>query len=155
MFITSCLGNALSGSLADLVGRKTALISANLVFVVSWIVTHFALTFPILLSGRILMGLGCGVTFATSYILQSELALIDYRGTVGSLNNVCWTLGFVFGAIAGAFLPLRNFVPGMTPMKVRIRIGQNLNPICFQCLLLRQSLFSSWHTFSPNLPCGA
>ena len=113
MFAASCIGNGISGIVADRMGRKFALIIANLVLLLSWVVTFFATNFPALLIGRIVMGIACGVAFSASFIIQSEICLIAYRGTIGSLNNVTWNVGFAIGLVVGAILPLQYYAIGI------------------------------------------
>ena len=42
--------------------------------------------FPVLLSGRIVSGIGSGLCTPASFLALSEIALIRYRGKGGSIN---------------------------------------------------------------------
>ena len=112
LLISSFVGNVVAGPIAEVLGRKLALIVGNAIIIISWIITYFAPNFSIILTGRIIMGLGTGVSFATGVTLTSEIGLIAYRGTLSITNTMCWTFSFVLGLIIGSSAGINVYAPG-------------------------------------------
>ena len=117
MLVASTLGNCLAGVIAEKLGRKLTLLGSNMLLQVSWAVTYFAPNFLTLLVGRVMMGLSCGVSLATSYIFLGEISTITYRGTLGTVNTTFLNFGYMFGLVIGAILPLHFFVPSKQALK--------------------------------------
>ena len=111
MLIASTIGNGVAGIVAEKLGRKVTLFGSNMLLQISWAITYFAPNFLTLLAGRIIMGLGCGISIATSFMLLGEISTISYRGTLGTINNVCLNFGYMFGLLIGASLNLPFFAP--------------------------------------------
>lgn len=111
MLIASTIGNALTGLIAEKLGRKLTLFGSNMLLQVAWAVTYFAPNFLALLAGRVLMGLACGVSMATSYMLLGEISTVAYRGTLGTVNTLSLNFGYMLGLAIGSILPLPFYVP--------------------------------------------
>ena len=111
MLIASTLGNAIAGVIAEKLGRKLTMLGSNMILQVSWAITYFAPNFLTLLAGRVVMGLACGVSVASSFMLLGEISTIAYRGTLGTVNTMCLNFGYMFGLIIGATLPLPFYAP--------------------------------------------
>jgi SP family galactose:H+ symporter-like MFS transporter len=79
MGIAIVVGTLLSGLLADKFGRKFTLILGQAIFAVCWSILFFAKDFQMLITGRFIMGIGCGINSPTVYMLLSEIALIRFR----------------------------------------------------------------------------
>lgn len=64
-----------------------------------WLVIFFANGFPILLLGRLLMGLGIGLSQPTTMLQLSEISLIRFRGTLGIMGALFSNGSFIFSLV--------------------------------------------------------
>jgi MFS family permease len=92
----------LIGRLADLVARQRILIACLMIFVVGSAVTALAVELPVLVTGRVLQGIGGGGLVPATLAIVADLWPADRRGTplgvVGAVQEVGSVLGPVFGA---------------------------------------------------------
>ena len=112
MLVTSMIGNALAGILCETLGRKSTLILGNAIVLAAWIVTHFAATFGFLFAARSGMGVGFGISSASSYVLLGEISTAAYRGSLGTLNSFARNFGLLCGIGVGALLPFEYYIIG-------------------------------------------
>jgi SP family galactose:H+ symporter-like MFS transporter len=89
------IGAATGGTLADRLGRrKTVLLSAG-IFAAGAIGTALSPSLPVLIAGRIVVGMGIGAASFTAPLYVSELAPPSVRGSLVSLNQLAVTIGIV------------------------------------------------------------
>lgn len=89
------IGAAAGGTLADRLGRrKTVLLSAG-IFAAGAIGTALSPSLPVLIAGRIVVGMGIGAASFTAPLYVSELAPPSVRGSLVSLNQLAVTIGIV------------------------------------------------------------
>ena len=92
----------LIGRLADLVSRQRILIACLMIFVVGSAITALAVELPVLVTGRVLQGIGGGGLVPATLAIVADLWPADRRGTplgvVGAVQEVGSVLGPVFGA---------------------------------------------------------
>ncbi len=101
------IGATLAGILSDYFGRKKILIVSALLFMVSSILSAIPHTVTELVIGRIIGGLGIGITSLLSPLYIAEIAPAKIRGRLVSLNQLAIVIGifvvyFVNAGIAGA-----------------------------------------------------
>ncbi|KAI2635457.1 MFS general substrate transporter [Xylaria nigripes] len=89
------------GAISDLVGRRTVLLFALLMFTVGTIICTLAGNFSILLVGRALQGVGGGGIYTLSYIVVSDIIPLRQRPKYLSIIMAGWAFGSVVGPIAG------------------------------------------------------
>ena len=102
-------GAMLGGRLADLFGRRRLLIATAIIFGVGAIVCAAATSVVILIVGRIIVGLGIGLSSGTVPVYISEVSPADARGWQVSLFQLAITVGilaayvvdYAFAAIQG------------------------------------------------------
>src|SRR3984893_2513365 len=124
----AAVGAMLGGRLADLFGRRRLLIVTAIIFGVGAIVCAAATSPVILIVGRIVVGLGIGLSSGTVPVYISEVSPADARGWQVSLFQLAITLGilaaymvdYAFAAIQGwrwmfglAVIPAAIFGLGM------------------------------------------
>ena len=112
VFITCTVGNLVSGALCELCGRKITLLTGNAVILTTWLTTHFAGSFTVLLLSRAVMGVGAGMSLAASYVLLGEISTLACRGALGTLNASTRNLGILFGFIVGATMGFEHHIVG-------------------------------------------
>jgi SP family galactose:H+ symporter-like MFS transporter len=124
----AAVGALVGGRLADLYGRRTLLIVTAVIFAVGAMVCAAASSPGILIFGRIIVGLGIGLSSGTVPVYISEVSPPDARGWTVSLFQLAITLGillaylvdYAFAAIQGwrwmfglAVVPAAIFALGM------------------------------------------
>lgn len=94
--IGGLIGSFYIGSFADKLGRKkTSLIHCSIYFLGSML-NGLSNSYYTLLVGRFIAGLGAGAALVTTPIFINEIAPSDYRGFLGSMNQVSVNIGILF-----------------------------------------------------------
>lgn len=124
----AAVGALLGGRLADIFGRRTLLIITALIFAAGAVVCAVATSAAILFVGRIVVGLGIGLSSGTVPVYISEVSPPDARGWTVSLFQLSITVGilvaylvdYAFADIQGwrwmfglAVIPAAIFLLGM------------------------------------------
>src|SRR5271155_2099490 len=124
----AAVGALAGGRLADLFGRRTLLIVTALIFAAGAILCAAAPTPGILIAGRIIVGLGIGLSSGAVPVYISEVSPPESRGWTVSLFQLAITLGillaylvdYAFASIQGwrwmfglAVVPAAIFAFGM------------------------------------------
>eukprot|EP01018_Ginkgo_biloba_P034287 Gb_16226 [translate_table: standard] len=94
MAVAGCIiGAAFGGWFADRFGRKTTLLGSDVVFVLGAVLMSAAPGPPLLIAGRILVGLGVGLASVTVPIYISEVSPANVRGALVAINGLLLTGG--------------------------------------------------------------
>lgn len=95
--LTFCIaiGSILGGSLGDRFGRKPVFSVTMGMLIIGAVTMIFAQTFPLLLLGEILMGLGVGADLPVSLATIAEEAPDDKRGKMLLFSDILWVVGIV------------------------------------------------------------
>lgn len=86
MYVGVGLGSVVPFLLMDRIGRKGTLLFATIPKIASWILVGLAATVSQLYFGRILAGIGCGITYAVMPMYLGEVSSKKTRGPLGSTN---------------------------------------------------------------------
>lgn len=89
------VGAAASGRMVDIFGRKTSIIVTACVFAAGSVWTGTASSIPMLIAGRMVIGLAIGVASYAVPLYLSEIAPPEHRGALVSLNQLLITVGIV------------------------------------------------------------
>ena len=92
----------LIGRLSDLLDRRRILLGCLLVFVVGSAVTALAVEMPVLVTGRVLQGIGGGGLVPATLALVADLWPPHRRGTPLGVVGAVQELGSVLGPVLGA-----------------------------------------------------
>ena len=76
-----------SGILAETMGRKFTILSGQACILIGWVIVYFALNFYMLLIGRIIMGLGVGLSHATTTLQVSKLSFSALQFIFGRFQS--------------------------------------------------------------------
>jgi sugar porter (SP) family MFS transporter len=98
------VGSFTGGALADKLGRKRTFQLNALPLIVGTILSAKASNFEAMVVGRILVGVGIGVSSGVVPLYISEVSPTEIRGTMGTLNQLFICIGILLALIAG--LPL-------------------------------------------------
>jgi sugar porter (SP) family MFS transporter len=97
----AALGAAFAGALADRYGRRPVIFVTALIFVAGALISAFASSLAMLLGGRLLVGLGIGVSSMLSPLYLAETAPAETRGALVSLNQLMITIGIMVSYLVG------------------------------------------------------
>mgnify|MGYP001207304573 CR=1 FL=1 len=87
------LGVAVSGNLADKVGRKNSLLLTALLFLISAIASAIAYSYIFFVVARIIGGIGVGAASMLSPLYISEISPANKRGTLVTLYQLAIVIG--------------------------------------------------------------
>src|SRR5580658_2850372 len=88
-------GALLGGRLADQFGRRTLLIFTALIFAIGAVICATAISTAMLFCGRVIVGLGIGLSSGTVPVYISEVSPADARGWTVSLFQLAITFGIL------------------------------------------------------------
>ena len=91
--IGAAIGALFSGIIADKLGRKKVIIFADCCFTFGAIMQAVAPTIPILMIGRFIVGVGVEVASMIVPLYIAEIAPVEIRGKLVSVNNFTITFG--------------------------------------------------------------
>ena len=92
--VTSAIGGALAGALADTIGRVRVLLLSIGSYALFTLLAGCAQSYEQLLVFRTLQGLGFGGEWAAGAVLVSEYAQVTQRGRVVGAVQSAWSVGF-------------------------------------------------------------
>ncbi|TYI83938.1 hypothetical protein E1A91_D05G328700v1 [Gossypium mustelinum] len=122
-------GAAIGGWISDRFGRKRSILLADVLFAVGALVVAFAPAPVMIILGRILVGLGVGMTSMTAPLYISEASPARIRGALVSTNGLLIT--------GGQFLSyLINLAFTKTSWTWRWMLGIAAVPALFQLILM-------------------
>ena len=90
--IGAAIGALFSGSISDRLGRKPVIIVADLLFTTGSVIMAFAPSIPVLMIGRLTIGLGVGVASQIVPLYLSEVAPVEIRGKLVAFNVATITI---------------------------------------------------------------
>lgn len=91
MYVGVGLGSIVPFLLMDRIGRKGTLLFATIPKIASWILIGLAATIEQLYIGRLMAGVGCGITYSVMPMYLGEVSSKKTRGPLGSID-----FGFFF-----------------------------------------------------------
>jgi sugar porter (SP) family MFS transporter len=95
VLVGAAFGSFVGGHLADLYGRRRLLLVTAGIFTAGALLCGAALSVPMLLAGRIVVGLGIGLASGTVPVYISEVSPAEARGWQVSLFQLAITIGIV------------------------------------------------------------
>ncbi|KAF9683547.1 hypothetical protein SADUNF_Sadunf04G0025100 [Salix dunnii] len=98
--IISLLGSLAGGKMSDAIGRKWTIAFATLVFQSGAAIMTLAPSFAILMSGRILAGVGIGFGVMIAPVYIAEISPTAVRGSLTSFPEIFINLGILLGYIS-------------------------------------------------------
>jgi sugar porter (SP) family MFS transporter len=100
VLIGAVLGAALSGRVTDILGRKTVIIVAAIIFAVGAIATGAAPSVSFLVIGRIVIGIAIGIASFSVPLYISEISPTKNRGALVTMNQLMITIGILVSYIS-------------------------------------------------------
>ncbi|XP_022144839.1 probable polyol transporter 6 [Momordica charantia] len=97
--VLSLIGSLASGRTSDSIGRRYTTFLASTTFLVGALLMGLAPSFPLLLAGRMIAGVGVGYALMVAPVYTAELSPATSRGLLSSLPEIFITLGILLGYI--------------------------------------------------------
>ena len=95
--IASAIGALFTGSMADNMGRRPALLLAGSLRAGGSVLMGFSPNFPMLCIARFIAGLGVGAALIVGPLYTAEIAPARFRGRLISITVVGMNIGIVIG----------------------------------------------------------
>ena len=95
MLVIAIIGAGSSGPLADKLGRRRLVMLIAVVFIIGALTLAFSTNLALLIVGRLIIGLAVGGSMSTVPVYLTEMAPTEYRGSLGSLNQLMITIGIL------------------------------------------------------------
>lgn len=135
------IGSVLAFNVADLLGRRRELIVASVLYLVGALVTALTPDLVIMVVGRLVYGIGIGLTMHAAPMYIAETAPSQIRGQLISLKEFFIVLGMVGGYTIGSLLVdtvsgWRYMYGASTPIAIVMGIGMWWLPASPRWLLL-------------------
>ncbi|MEX3928385.1 MFS transporter [Paraburkholderia sp. BR10936] len=100
-FIGYFFGAALAGILGDVIGRRTVMVWALIIYCIASLISAGAQDWPFFMAMRIVAGVGTGAESAIVAPFLSEFVARKYRGTFTGSLAAFFSFGFVAAAVLG------------------------------------------------------
>jgi MFS family permease len=95
LYVGGGLGAALGGSICDSFGRKRAIMITDCIFLVGGLMLYAAPSYFFLLLGRVVVGFAVALSGCADVCYLHEIAPVQWRGAIVSVNEACISLGFL------------------------------------------------------------
>ncbi|CAI0389977.1 unnamed protein product [Linum tenue] len=102
--VCSLIGSLAAGKTSDQIGRRYTILLAAATFFLGAILMGLAPSFPYLIAGRVVAGIGVGFSLMIAPVYSSELSPASTRGFLSSLPEVFINVGILLGYISNYFL---------------------------------------------------
>ncbi|KAI5206817.1 MFS general substrate transporter [Aureobasidium subglaciale] len=99
--LASTASTPLWAKLSDVIGRKSALLAANVLFLAGSLLAALANTILVLIGGRCLQGIGGGGLMILNTIIISDLFPIEERAKYYGLSAIVWAIASALGPMLG------------------------------------------------------
>ncbi|HEV2480341.1 MAG TPA: sugar porter family MFS transporter [Puia sp.] len=131
------LGVLISGMLSDRIGRKRTILLAALAFLYSGIGCGLAGNIDLLITARIVGGVGVGMASVVSPMLIAELAPADRRGRMIAYYQLAITLGILLAYFSNAFFLAWGESHGSVEIWRPMFLAMAVPSVIFLILLIR------------------
>lgn len=98
--VVSLFGSLASGRTSDWIGRRWTIVLAACTFLVGALLMGLAPSFPFLMAGRVVAGVGVGFSLMIAPVYVAELSPAMTRGFLSSLPEVFINIGILLGYIS-------------------------------------------------------
>ncbi|KAH9602517.1 hypothetical protein KSS87_007902 [Heliosperma pusillum] len=97
--VCSLIGSLLSGKTSDILGRRYTIVLAAATFFAGALLMGLAPSYPFLMAGRVVAGIGVGYSLMIAPVYTAEISPAMSRGFLSSLPEVFITIGILLGYV--------------------------------------------------------
>ncbi|OIT40715.1 PREDICTED: polyol transporter 5-like [Nicotiana attenuata] len=97
--VCSLIGSFASGKTSDMIGRRYTIILAAATFLIGALLMGLAPSYPFLMAGRVVAGIGVGYSLMIAPVYTAEVSPAMTRGLLTSLPEVFINVGILLGYI--------------------------------------------------------
>lgn len=119
----AAFGSWFGGTIADQYGRKYTVQVCGIIFVIGTLCMCLAPSYGWLLIGRIVTGIGVGVSFVVAPTYISEVAPSDMRGSLNTVFDISINIGILLGYVLGFLIQLCNFLDEHVKWRIMLGLG--------------------------------
>ncbi|XVE54273.1 hypothetical protein DITRI_Ditri03aG0067500 [Diplodiscus trichospermus] len=98
--VCSLIGSLAAGKTSDSIGRRYTIVMAAATFLIGAILMGLAPSFPLLMAGRVIAGIGVGYSLMIGPVYTAEISPAMTRGFLSSLPEVFINIGILLGYIS-------------------------------------------------------
>ncbi|MGY3480183.1 glucose transporter GlcP [Staphylococcus cohnii] len=110
MLVGAIFGSGASGPMSDRLGRRRVVFIIAIIYIVGALILALAPSMPVLVIGRLIIGLAVGGSTAIVPVYLSEMAPTEQRGSLSSLNQLMITIGILSSYLINyAFTPIEGW----------------------------------------------
>ncbi|PTJ82668.1 MFS transporter [Staphylococcus succinus] len=110
MLVGAIFGAGASGPLSDRLGRRRVVFIIAIIYILGALILALAPSMPILVIGRLVIGVAVGGSTAIVPVYLSEMAPTAQRGSLSSLNQLMITIGILSSYLINyAFTPIEGW----------------------------------------------
>ncbi|XP_050215660.1 probable polyol transporter 6 [Mercurialis annua] len=120
--VCSLIGSLASGKTSDCIGRRYTIVLAAGTFLIGALLMGLAPSYPFLMAGRVVAGIGVGYSLMIAPVYSAEISPAMTRGFLTSLPEVFIVFGILLGYIS-------NFALSGLPININWRIMLGLAAI--------------------------
>ncbi len=97
--VGALIGSLLAGALTGRIGRRYTVLSANIFYISGIVLLTFATHTAMLVAGRLLVGVGVGVSSIAAPLYLTELAAVSARGIIGCIPQLAIVVGLLVAEV--------------------------------------------------------
>lgn len=97
--VFSLIGSLASGKTSDVIGRRYTIVLAAATFLIGALLMGLAPSYPFLIAGRIVAGVGVGFSLMIAPVYTAEISPAVTRGFLSSLPEVFINVGILLGYV--------------------------------------------------------
>ena len=95
LYMGGVCGATIGGSICDLFGRKKSILLCDIIFGIGAIILYSAQNVSSILIGRVVVGFAIALSGIADVTYLHEIAPVQFRGAIVSVNEACIALGFL------------------------------------------------------------
>ena len=99
--LTSATFQPILGALSDVFGRREMLLLSVVLFTAGNLINCLANSFPVLLAGRALQGIGGGGIVTLNLVILTDIIPLRQRPKYTGISQMAWAIGSIIGPLVG------------------------------------------------------
>lgn len=102
--LMTAVATPIYGKLSDLIGRKPAMLSGLIIFLIGSMMSGVSDSMGTLIFWRAIQGIGAGGIMPVAFTILADLYPIEKRASIMGLNSTAWGVASMVGPLVGGYL---------------------------------------------------